>query len=419
MTQIVPFRRRAFSAGTPLAPAAAPLNFKGIFDSYIEATQKKWAHDRNATVGGSEVFGCIRKAWYKRNKTPQDPDYEESWGAVRRGDIIENHHVVPAMEHGSKLVGFKMDYAGDEQQTLFAKGSPLSVTPDGLVHGVARNALSLYGIDDLEGDCFMFEIKSIDPRVNLAEEKAIHHGQVQTQMGTVRDNTAFRPMYAVILYVNASFLDDMKPYIVRWDQTKYEVAKARAAYVMECDNPAKLQREGAIDGSCQYCPFQGTCMATTISAMPKNERKLSKTKHSPSDQIQALEGLVEQAREAGRLKKKAEKADALAKEAIKDAMRTLDERKARDANWSVSYGMQEGREGLDKPKMVLIVERIAELVAEKGLTAEVDALLKECGVDPDESRNEMRLLTPEVMMKRGNPFETLRLTYTEPEAADL
>jgi CRISPR/Cas system-associated exonuclease Cas4 (RecB family) len=372
-----------------------PLNFKKMFDGWVADTQKKWGHDRKKTLGGSEAFGCLRKAWYKRNGTPYDPDYEESWGALRRGDIIENYLVVPAMEWAAEHFGFELMMAGATQITLFDKATMvdvldekgevigeepggLSVTPDGLIRGVARNALAKYGIPDIGTDCFMLEVKSIDPRVDLSEEKSIHHGQVQIQMGLMRENTAFKPNYAVILYINASFLDDIEVFVVKFDEKKYKIAKDRARYIFKTTDPNKLAREGVIDGTCQYCPFQGTCMKDVQGSMPAAPA----TKNLGNPELIAIfkqNGLLDRHRQAQKAFKKAEATKKAIGEEIKVTLREHGQSKLKngDEGWSISYSMSQGRKALSK------------------------SAIEEAGLDPED------------FMKVGNPFEILKVTFTD------
>lgn len=368
-----------------------PLNFKKMFDGWVADTQKVWGHDRSKTLGGSEAFGCLRKAWYKRNGTPYDPEYEESWGALRRGDIIENHLVVPAMEWAAEHFKFELLMAGDNQITLHEEEyGLLSVTPDGLMAGLPKNALAHYGVPDLGTDCCMLEVKSIDPRVDLSEEKAIHHGQTQIQMGLMRENTAFKPNFAVLLYINASFLDDIEVFIVRFDEKKYQIAKDRAALVYKTTDPSKLYREGVIDNTCRYCPFQGSCLDTTQRAMPEvsgkgsdaNPLLLAELNRVPEGSNQSL---ISRKRVAKKHLEKAEREVELINEEIKETLRRFNSSKAKDKDggWSVSYSMAAGRKSLNKQA------------------------LEEDGIDV------------EAYMRQGNPYEILRVSFTESDSDEL
>lgn len=359
------------------------LDFKGMFDAWIAATQKKWGHDRNKTLGGSEAFGCLRKAWFKRNDAAKDPWYEESWGATRRGDIIENHFVVPCLVWAADNFGFEYLLSGDSGQvTLFEKeGGYLSVTPDGLITGVSRNALSAYGISDLGTDCFMLEIKSIDPRVDLSEEKAIHHGQVQIQMGLMRENTAYKPNYAVILYVEASFLDNIEVFVVPFDEKKYISAKKRGKQVFATTDPMKLMAEGRIDGSCRYCPYTQVCLAGTQAAMPE---KVKKPEVMDPALRATLDELATVKREISHNIKKLEKRHGEIAEQIKDTLRQAGQSNAKSSEdgWSISYSMAAGKKSVD-----------------------VEAM-REAGIDVD------------AYMKQGNPYEILRVTFKDLDSDD-
>ena len=377
-----------------------PLNFRKMFDGWVADTQKKWGHDRKKTLGGSEAFGCLRKAWYKRNGVEYDPEYEESWGALRRGDIIENHLVVPAMEWAAENFGFELMMAGETQITLFDKSTMidvldengevigeepggLSVTPDGLVRGVARNALEKYGIPDLGNDCFMLEVKSIDPRVDLLEEKSIHNGQTMIQMGLMRDNTAFKVNYAVILYINASFLDDIDVFVVKFDPKKYKVAQDRARYIFKTTDPQKLSREGVIDGTCQYCPFQGTCLRDMQGSMPS--APATKDLGNPAlIDVLKQSGLLERQRAAAKAFKRAETEKKTVAEEIKVTLREHGQSKVKSVpdGFSISYSMSQGKKSISKQAIL------------------------DAGLDPED------------FMTAGNPYEILRVTYTENDSED-
>lgn len=417
------FRRKLPYVVKNVVDGIAPADFDAIFNGYIQSTQKKWGHDRTKTVGGSEVFGCIRKAWYSRHGTQKDADYRESWGATRRGDLIENYHVVPAMEWGAANLGFKIDYTGADQQTLFIDGLPMSVTPDGLIHDIPRNWLERYGIPDIKSDCVMFEIKSIDPRVDLSEEKSIHHGQVQIQMGMVRESTKFKPHYAVIYYVNASFFDDTSVFIVEWDPKKYEIAKKRAHAVYETKSDDMLMREGRVDGSCQYCPYTATCLQTMVDSFPpelsKDEEKRRKKEGMNPVLIAKLESVMDRAHKSRAAVKKVEKDDALIKEELKAILREFGERRAKDGNWSLAYSLQPGRKTLDKERLEIAFVEMQRIIEEAGLANEIDEVLRKIGVGREGQNELIRIDDMDTWMKAGDPFEVLRMTFTEPDSDEL
>src|SRR5262249_27628317 len=157
------------------------------------------AHNRSRTVGASEIAQCARRVFFKKNGTAADPGYKDTWGAVTRGSVFENEFWKPAMR---RAFGDRLHLAGGQQKT-FVDGR-LSATPDGLVTGLARNALKHLGICDIGPDCVLVECKTIDAREQLTSAKPEHVFQVNVQLGLVRSKTQWKPNYAVISYTDAS-----------------------------------------------------------------------------------------------------------------------------------------------------------------------------------------------------------------------
>lgn len=336
----------------------AALDFKAGFDGWVKSTDKVWGHDRSQSVGASEAYGCMRKSWYGKNNTPVDPDYEESWGALRRGDIIENAFVAPAMEWFMENMteDAVLLWAGDNQKTLIE--GRLSATPDGLVVYADDDALANYGIPSLGcGDdpdsphcCFNLEIKSIDPRVNLKEEKGIHRGQVQVQMGLTRMKTKWKPNYAVIIYVDASFLDDIEVFVVPYDQRVFEVAQRRADAVFRIKSAGEIEAEGKIDNTCEYCKFKRACARTNQEAWPEDGTANEKNTDLPI--MKEFGKLALRERVAQSAKKAAETEHKTAQEALKQWFRDTGVRWAEFDGIKGSISWIKGRKTLDKSLLI-------------------------------------------------------------------
>lgn len=356
------------------------INFEHCFDSYVRAHPKHWAHDRSASLGASEVFGCIRRGWFARNDAPRDSDYEDKWGALQRGDLIENHFVEPAIRwametnHGNA----RLVWSGKRQRT-FIDGRT-SATPDGLVIGADDDALALYGVPSL-GDtgCFNFEVKSIDPRVNLKEEKAQHRGQVTMQMGLTRRKTRYRPNYAVIVYIDASFFDQIDVFVVTYDDAIYRSGVQRAETVFSCKNPVELFPEGKVDGTCTYCPFTQICAQTNAKNTPTDGEANANTAELPI--LIEFEALVRAERAASVAKKDSEAEHKEASERLKQWFRETGVRRAVAADDSIKASLSwiKGREtydfeamradGIDIRKYVKVGEGHDRLsISEKGPT---------------------------------------------------
>lgn len=324
----------------------AAINFEKAFDAYVAAHQKTWQHDRSKSVGASEAFGCLRKSWFGKHAAPKDPDYKDSWGAMERGNVIENAFVAPAMEWfmENQTKDAVLLWAGDKQRTLIQ--GKLSATPDGLVVYADDDALAEYGIPSLGGtECFNLEIKSIDPRVNLKEEKAIHRGQTIVQMGLTRATTKWKPNYAVIIYVDASFFDDIEIFVVPFDQKTFDVAVDRAKAVFDVKDPSDIYPEGKIDGACEYCPYKRECARVSKQSTPTDGE--ANSQDTPLPIMEEFERLVRAERVASSAKKAATTEHAEASERLKQWFRETGVRRAAIDGFRASISWIKGRKTLD------------------------------------------------------------------------
>lgn len=325
------------------------LNFKDIFSGFIDANQKEWAHDRSESVGASEVFGCERQAWFKRfgekNKFVVDYDYEPDWGATKRGDLLEEHFVVPAIR--DHLPGAaKLIIAGRQQKTLFHGYN--SATPDGIILGLDADALSMYGVEDIgPSKCVVFEIKTIDPRVSLLQEKDIHFGQVQTQIGIIRETTEYKPDYAIIIYVDASFLSRIKVFKIEYEPAVWKAAQARATKIMTTEKAVDMSPEGKIDGGCKFCPWTSSCALVTTGSIPSDN-----SKKATQETIAQLNPFIERYKEVAKAKKEAEANFEDLKMQVKEALLRLGTRKLKNAGrWSATWYQQAGQKRIDHAKL--------------------------------------------------------------------
>lgn len=256
------------------------IDFEKVFNDYMASNQKYWEHDRSTTVGASEAFNCLRQLVYeKRHKefgAEPDEDYVERWGATERGNLIENHFVVPAMAHLPDGLDFHL--GGTHQVTHVLSRN--SATPDGLITGVPSGPVEIkygdlaYLLPEVTSGCIGLEIKSIDPRAQLEEERTKHAFQSQIGIGMIRETTQWKPDYWVILYVDAAWLDHIKPFVITYDPKVFETAKKRAHKVYEVDDPQKVMPEGKIDGGCKYCRWKRACgqaFVDQIDALSKKD----------------------------------------------------------------------------------------------------------------------------------------------------
>ena len=331
------------------------LDLKKMFDAYAAERNRSWGHDRSKTVGASEVFSCLRQVWFdklgKEHGYEPDVDYNERWGATLRGSIIEDHFVVPAIA-GHLPEGLTASYYGENQVTFQLDRS--SATPDCLLTGFPEGCQVVvkYGdtevvIEDIESDCLVLEVKSINPMMELLDEKVIHRGQAITQMGHFREHTEHKPKYAVIIYINASWLDDIDPFVVEYDEAIFENAKQRSADVYEVTDPNDILPEGKMDGQCTYCQWKSACGAAIISSIPKLE-----TGDVDDKLLAYMEATVLEYDEAKRAEEAASMAKKRAQESLKELLMDAKVRKAKvPGKWSVSWGEVQGRKSYDTKAM--------------------------------------------------------------------
>ena len=360
--------------------------FEDLFDEHIANNQKTWKQDRRLTVGASECFGCIRKTWFtKRGQefdiTP-DETYEEDWGAMERGNIIENHFIVPGVEKGLRRRGLELIMAGDGQDTIL--DGIHSATLDGLIidptgANLPRDLLAYYGIEDIgEQDSVVLEMKSFDPRLTLNHEKAVHRGQTQMQMGLIREKTNYKPEMAVLMYINASWLSDMRIFVIPYEDEVYRIGRERNDKVFGLDDAGMFAAEGKMDGLCAYCNFREACQKVTEARVPNACKALTKKEVTDQDTefVDRLTPLVLQRNAVNDDLKVAKLKLENLNEEIRQALISEGTPRAVGDNWKVTYTAQAGRKTLSKHLM------------------EAD------GIDPEK------------YMKEGGSFEKLTVTVT-------
>ena len=88
-------------------------------------TLRSSAANRAYTVGASDIGQCARKAFFVKHDGERDPGYVDTWGAVLRGQIIEQAFWVPALR---ARFGADLKFVGDRQRQ-FKRGF-VSCTPD-------------------------------------------------------------------------------------------------------------------------------------------------------------------------------------------------------------------------------------------------------------------------------------------------
>lgn len=326
------------------------IDFSKIFDEYIKGKQKVWKHDRSTTVGASEVFDCFRKMVLEKRHAEwgYEPDDQSdvSMGAAERGNIIEDHYVVPALSKKLPELGLELHFAGQSTQETLVLGRNSS-TPDGLITGIPVGDLVIKAKDttitlpNVTEGCIGLEIKSIDPRANLIEERAKHRGQSQMGLALMRELTEHKPRYWVILYIDASFIDHITPFVIEYDEDVYKAGVARANAVWACEHPSKATPEGKFDNSCDHCKWTGACGEATFSLYHAAEEK------PDSYTDVALEPYVRDYLDAQAAMKDSELLFEEAKQTLKTAMAEMKVRRVNHTEFSAVWSTVKGGSRLD------------------------------------------------------------------------
>jgi hypothetical protein len=325
------------------------IDIQAAFDRYIASQQKVWAHDRSQTLGASETFNCLRQLGFeKRAKefgVEPDDGYDNPWGATHRGNLIENYFVAPALMQELPAIGLELLFAGETQETLIKERN--SSTPDGLIVDIPVGPVIIRVRNEeivipwVDAGCIGLEIKSIDPRSTLAEEKTKHHCQSQIGLGLINDLTDWKPKHWLILYFDASFLDKITPFLVNYDPSFYLIAQERAKKVYHATNILDLPPEGKFDGSCDRCRWTGACGAAILSAHARTHEKFT------DEDVVSLDPVIRDYLAKKDAADVAAEEFEKAKQAVKDLLLSRNLRKCVSSEWSASWSIQKGRTTVD------------------------------------------------------------------------
>lgn len=317
------------------------LSIRSLLHQYASTLNREFAHDRANTIGASEIGACLRKTWFAKNDTPPDPDYQDRYGARLRGNLIEDYYWTPGLRAALPRE-ITLVLAGVDQQTIV--DGYLSATPDGVLTGLPHDCLAHLGIADIgPSRCLAIECKSIDPRADLRIERSHHKFQVIVQLGLLRAHTSYKPDYAIISYIDSSFLDEIKEFPVTFDPSIYTAAQERSRQIMNTMNALDLPPEGKIAGGaeCNYCPWSSHCQAATVAGIPKDEKPLG-------DNVMAeFKALRDAERDLAEQCDTDEAEHAKAKFAITEFLRANGVRRVNGDGWSIAWQPTKGRETVD------------------------------------------------------------------------
>lgn len=330
------------------------IDFDALFQSYIDGKQKVWKHDRSTTAGASEVFNCLRQQVFEKRHgefgVEPDDDFNNDWGAMERGNLIEDLFVVPGLLASLPSIGLELLSAGQSNQETLVLGRN-SATPDGLITGIPNGTLIIKAGDKkyeipITAGCIGLEIKSVDPRSNLDEERAKHHYQSQMGLGLTRELTDWKPTHWIILYIDASFMSKITPFVVEFDENIYKVGKDRANQVWAYESPLKAPPEGKFEGGCDHCRWRRACGDATISAW-----KLLDDKGEDEYAAAALHQHVMTYADAKKASEAAAREFEEAKQALKDALTEQGAKRVDSSLFRVNWTTTKGKRYLDQKSL--------------------------------------------------------------------
>ena len=318
------------------------LSIRSLLHQYAATLNREFQHDRSNTIGASEIGACLRKTWFGKNDAPHDPDYHDRYGARLRGNLIEDHYWYPGLQAALPSdVHLKM--GGADQRTIV--DGYLSATPDGVLAGLPRDCLSHLGIEDIGASCCVaVECKSIDPRADLRTARSHHAFQTQVQMGLLRAHTPYKPNYAIISYVDASFIDEISEFVIAFDPAIYKAAQDRSNLIMRTTDPLDLMPEGKLAGGaeCRYCPWASHCAQVTVAGIPSdNPKQLGDNAMAELKALRDAERVLSERCDATEAEHSKAKFD------ITEFLRANDVRRVTGEGWSVQWSPTKGRETVD------------------------------------------------------------------------
>jgi hypothetical protein len=299
------------------------LDLKAAFPAFAQSRRVGFSN-RSKTVGSSEIGQCARRVVYEKKLGAKgyDKDYTDGGGYAVRGDIIEDHVLIPLIRIAleKQCPDAKLIWAEQkEQRTLTAENWKMSATPDGLFVNVPRHFLAKYGVSDIHSSVVSLEGKSFDPRKNTDKFPAPEHvAQLNQAMGLIRAEGEWSPVWGIIVYVNASDVSDIRVFPVRFDQEVFDDQKARALALMSAESPELIRPEGKIAGGheCDTCPFAGRCTGYT-HVVPRKRVETEKLPKGMREQLMNAVGTYDNtSRQLEQLEEAREHAKATIKELL-------------------------------------------------------------------------------------------------------
>lgn len=221
--------------------------------------------DRTNFVTSSETGYCARKVWFDKRAltgagyspergTMAMDEGSDSWGVWERGHNVEAW-LMETLHRGNNSK-YVILLTGKEQRSFYHDYQ--SGTPDGIII-LADGVMTL-------------EVKSIDPRTNVAKlPKQAHIKQCIQNCDLVSHTLDKSPLGSALVYVDAADYSKLYPYDIPFDDAVADSLIDRARLIVSATDAAELMPEGIYQDQCKFCNHKGRCSALETAKVKNGE----------------------------------------------------------------------------------------------------------------------------------------------------
>lgn len=281
--------------------------------------------DRTSYLNASEVGGCARQQWYRRNVEPEEPgEMDDRPGIFDRGHAAEMW--ASAMLRGvADEGGGKLLYAGDDQHRLIDAGARIAGTPDGLLKMDGERAI---------------EIKSYGSTVDRASSPSkANVAQLELCLELFHRQTRHRPKEGLLVYVAAEDYGHVHVWRVPRRPAIWLEAVGKARDIL--DGKRAIDVMPMPSALCGLCPWRHDCQAADQRYMPLAEKL-------PSISLATLDRAVAALVDARAKLAETQDFVSRAEHDLKILMDRLGLKKARRPHYSVALTSKPGETYLDE-----------------------------------------------------------------------
>src|SRR5690606_768327 len=122
----------------------------------------------------------------------------------------------------------------------------------------------------------------------------------QVQMGIInafadQGQHNHRPKYCVILYIDASFFDQITVFVIKYDPNVFKAARNRAKRLFTINDPAQIPPEGKLTDACGFCEYKHACAKVQQESVPDRDNSKNSVDIDELDRLKELATLEREA----------------------------------------------------------------------------------------------------------------------------